>query len=350
MKLDVTVKHGDKKSYKPTKKTLKRLVQQHLEPHLQAFNPNHMRLHASVEKIKKDYQVLLHLNVPPRKVLVAKETAENLQTAIEAAIKDLSRQAEKHAAKIRGREQWKRKQRRQRIKQYEAKLASQLPEIKDDVKKSIEPLISRLEKYIKQELTFLQANGDLPSNYPTVEDVRDEALLQVQLKWDALENWDEDLYQALIKAVNEVLTEEVIQNQLHENDISLEAEPAKDAKEQAEAMVEEEISEFYQPFERLHIEDLIPDNGEPLPDELVDQNVREVGYQTLASLPSQWRRLVVLNHQEQIPLEKIAKKIMPQPLSELQNLLNSAEQFMLATLHERGFTSIDKSLLDKLFR
>jgi len=115
-------------------------------------------------------------------------------------------------------------------------------------------------------------------------------------------------------------------------------------------MVEEEISEFYQPFERLHIEDLIPDNGEPLPDELVDQNLREVGFQTLASLPHQWRRLVVLKHQEQIPLKQIAQKIMPQPLSELQQLLDSAEKFMLATFHDRGFTSINTSLLDKLFR
>ena len=350
MKLDISFKNIDKKSLKKIKKDVKRQMKKSLKTHLKRFDDSLTRLHATVEHAKNGYNVSFHLHLPPKKILVAKESDEKVHIAIENAIKDLSRQAEKHVAKISGRENWKRKERRKRIKQYQADLLSIDESNQQDASQAIEPLLPKLERYIQHELTYLQANGDLPSNYPTVEDVRDEALLKVQFKWDELDKADDSLYQELIKAVHEVLTEEVIQTQLHADDVSLESEVPKDAMQQSEEMVGEEMYEFYQPFERLHIEDIIPDQTAEIPEELLAQNAQEISYQTMGGLPNDWRRMLVLAHRENIPLETIAKTIMPMALSDAQQLLDYAEQFMLASLRERGLGQLNKDLLQKLIK
>ena len=350
MKLDITLRNINKKQYQPVKRHLKQLVTQHLQPHLAHFNENTTRLHATLDKQKNNYKVQYQLHLPPRKILLAKETAENLNSALEEALKELARQAQKHAAKISGRESWKRKQRRQRLKQFKAGVQA-LPETtRKQADESLEPLLDKLQSYIRHELAYLQANGDLPSSYPTVDDVRDEALLKVQFRWDELDKDNDVLYQELIKAVHEVLTEELIQTQIHLDDISLKEEVPKDAKDQAEEMQGEEISEFYQPFERLHIEDIIPDATADIPEELLEKNARELSYQTIMNLPIDWRRMLLLAHRENMSIETIAQTIMPMALSDAKKVLDYAEQFMLASLNERGLGNITQAILKQLLR
>ncbi len=350
MKLDITLRHLGKSQYKSVKKQLKQLVEQHLQPYLNHFNENSIRLHATLNKQKNNYKVQYQLHLPPRKILIAKEISENLNNALEGALKELARQAQKHAAKISGRESWKRKQRRQRLKKFKTDVQA-LPEItQKQAEESFEPLLKKLESYIRHELAYLQANEDLPSSYPTVEDVRDETLLKVQFKWDELEKDSHTLYQELIKAVHEVLTEELIHTQIHMDDISFDASIPKDAKDQSDDMVGDEISEFYQPFERLHIEDIIPDTSADIPEELLEKNARELSYQTMTNLPTNWRRILVLTHRENLPIDTIAQTIMPMALSDAKQLLDYAEKFMLASLNERGLGNINQAILKQLLR
>jgi ribosome-associated translation inhibitor RaiA/DNA-directed RNA polymerase specialized sigma24 family protein len=348
MNLDISFKNVDKKSFKSIKKDIKRQMKKGLKAHLKYFNDSVIRPHATVEHTKSGYSVTLHLYLPPKKILIAKESADNVHSAIENAIKDLSRQAERHIAKISGRESWKHKQRRKRIKQYQVDLPSLSEKAQKDVDHVFESLLPKLERYIRHELTYLQSNGDLPSSYPTLEDIRDEALLKVQFKWNELTKTNDELYQALIKAVHEVLTEEIIQSQLHADDISLESEVPEDAMQQAEDMVGEDMFEFYQPFEHYHLEDIIPDKSAEIPDELLAQHAPEISYQIMANLPNDWRRILLLSYRENMTIENIAKTIMPMALTDAQQLLNFSEQFMLARLGERVVGTINKSLLRKL--
>lgn len=350
MKLDVTLRNLDKKNYKSIKKKITYLMEQHLSPHLAHFNDGIIRLHATVEHEKNDYKVQYHLHLPPRKILVAKDASENLNNALEEALKELARQTQKHTAKISGRESWKRKQRRKRFKLFKADVEALPKEIQQETEQSIVPLLPKLDRYIRQELAYLQANGDLPSNNPSLEDVRDEALLKVKFNWEELEETDDVLYQQLIKAVHEILTEEIIQSQLHADDISLDAELPKDAQDQAEETVGEEMFEFYQPFEHLHIEDIVPDKNSELPEALLEKNAQEVSYQTMANLPTDWRRILLLAYRENMPIDSIAQTIMPMALSDAKQLLNYAEKFMLASLNEKGLGEINQSLLKQLLR
>jgi ribosome-associated translation inhibitor RaiA len=348
MKLDVSYRDINKESHKTTRDKIRQVAERHLEPYLTTFNSSQLRLHATVELHKNKYTVSLRLHVPPKKIMFAKETDENVNTAINKAVAELARQAERHHSHISGREQWKRNQRRTRLKDLQKQFESILPEPQKQLsRQSVSALLPRIEHYIKHELVFLRANGDLFPGYPTLEDIRDEALAQLKIRWSDLQGNDEAIYQELLKAVNQVIQNEVEQNRLHANDVSLEAVPEKDAMDQAEESVDDEIYEFYQPYEMLHVEDLIEDTSELTPEELAEIETREASYQIMSSMPTNWRRIVVLVNQEGLSLDAVANNILSIPIDHATRLLEQAETFMLDSLLERGIRDINR---DKLIR
>ncbi len=349
MDIQFTVRNLKKGQLKSVRKTVKKTLNDHLDSLLENYHLNQNKIHVTIEYFKDKYRLTLRLHIPPRKILLAKETDEKLTKALNQAVKELDRQVKKHQAKISGRENWKRKSRRNRIKQLKMKLSNFSKESHKESEQKLQPLLFRLEQYIRRELSYLRANGDLPASYPIMEDIRDEVILRLQLKWDELEDRDEKLYQTLVKTVHEVLAEETRETSLHEKDISLEAELPEDPVSQAESMVEEETGEFYQPFEALHIEDIIPDNNVSLPDELVEKNAKDSCYQIMATLPNQWRQVISLVYQEQFPVEQVSESLAIDSISRTQRLLEHAEAFLLESLKDRGI-ALDKELLLKLLR
>ncbi len=356
MKLDVSYRHINKESYQSTRNKLKDIMQRHLEPHVATFNASQLRLHATVEKQKLDYRIILRLHLPPKKVLIARAEHENMSTAITDAVDEIARQAKRHHAHISGRAQWKRKQRRQRMKGLQAEIQAKLPaEKQHDAEQRVTPLLPRIENYIRHELTYLRANGDLLPTYPSLEDIRDEALIQLKFNWNKLESKNDALYQELLKSVHSVLQKEVELTRLHSKDVSTEAFIPKDAMDQAEEMVGEESTEFFQPFETLHIEDLIPDTHEAMPEELsekTDENkqAREACYQLMGNMPAKWRHIILLVYQQGVSVDDIAQNVLSFSLTEAENLLHKAESFLLDSLVEQGHENINREVLFKLLK
>lgn len=347
MKIDVTYRKINKESHRSTRKEIRREVERHLNPHLSSFNESQLRLHVTVEKIKQEYQVSLRLHLPPKKILVSKAKNENIRKAILNAIEEVARQVERHHAHISGRENWKRKDRHQRIKNLQAEISEVPVDKQQKADKSITPLLPRIERYIRQEMTYLRANGDLLPHYPTFEDVRDEAMIRVKFKWDKLDSRDESLYQELLKSVQEILHNEVEQTRLHSVDDSIEDWAPQDAMDQAESMVGEESGEFYQPFETLHVEDLIPDDSVEDPEQQAQRDAQLQCYDLLGSLPSSWRNILVMAYQEQIPINDIAQNILEYSLDEANHLLQKAESYMMDSLKERGLGDVNRQTLIK---
>ncbi len=356
MKLDISFRHINKESYQSTRNKLKQIMQKHLEPHVASFNASQLRLHATIEKQKLNYRVVLRLHLPPKKVLVARAEHESMSGALIEAVDEIARQAKRHHAHISGRAQWKRKQRRQRLKGLQAEIATVLPSEKQKLAEQVvTPLLPRIENYIRHELTYLRANGDLLPSYPTLTDIRDEALIQLKFRWDDLESKDETLYQELLKSVHSVLQHEVEQTRLHSKDESTEAFIPKDAMDQAEEMVGEESTEFFQPFEALHIEDLLPDTHETLPEDITDNaeannQAREACYQVMGNMPAKWRHIIVLVYQQGVSVDDISQNVLSFPLDEAQRLLQQAEAFMLDSLYERGHDNINTEALVRLLK
>ncbi len=353
MKSDISFHNINKDSHEAIRTKIEKLVDRHLSAHIAAFNPSQLQLHTTVEKLKNDkYKVVFRLHLPPKKILVAKEVNEQINTAIIEAIEELAHQATRHQAKISGREQWRRKDRHKRIKTMQAKVATTLP-TEAEQKSADDALIALLPKiddYIAHELAYLWANGDLMDSYPTLEDIRDEAIIQVKINWDNFDKNEALLYQELIKIVHDIIQKEIEQTKLHEEDISIEAEIPKDAMDQAEDMVEEEIHEFYHPSEVQHIKDLLPDSTAVDPKELTEYGARSSCYQILCNMPAQWRRILIMIYREGLPIGFIAKNILSYSKEDTESLLDKAETFMLDSLAERNHNDLKKNDLGRLLK
>ena len=344
MNIDITFRNIGKDAHASTRAFLEQLVERHLQPHVAAFNTDHLKLHVTVEHLKNSYSVTCRLHLPPRKVLVSHAKGDHLRTVFQEAIEELSRQSERHRAHISGREQWKRKSRRQRLRKMKEKISGSARQ-PAQAETTLAELMPRLTSYVRHELTYLRANGDLLQDYPSVTDICDEAFVSLQSRWNELQHTQEALYQLLLKAVHEILEKEVAQSHLQNETVSLDAEVEPDAMDQAEAMVEEESGEFFQPDETLHIEDLIPDTRLDTPEQQMEAEALDTCYQLLGNLPIQWRRAFILVYREHIDPADVARQIMDIDEEGLLTMLDYAQAFMLAHFHETGLDSYNPSYL-----
>ncbi len=336
MKIELTQRNINRDAYDSTRQYIKELVERHLQPHIESFKASERRLHATVEREKVNYRVVMRLHLPPRKILVAHAADENVRTAIQRAIEELSRQAERHHAHVSGRERWKRKQRRQKLRQLETEMDAVLAAAPEQPEASLSALLPRLESWLRHEMTYLRANGDLLENYPTVADVRDEIFLDLKARGDELETDEDALYAAMIKAANDILAREVANNKLHENDVSLEQTPPRDAEDQAEEMVGEEFEEFYQPDEVLHIEDLTPTPASAGQELTEEEMAISQSYRLMAYMPIRWRRVLTLRYRESLSPRQIAEQVFQTDVADIEATLKKAEQFLVEHLNEQG--------------
>lgn len=341
MKIDIKYRNLPKESHAKARESVETLAERHLRPAVEAFDVSELRLHVTLEKRKLDYRVTTRIQLPPRKVLVAQATDESLDKALHDALAELARQAEKHRAAISHQDEWKRKARRRRLRELKGRLGGIPTEVQQQVEVSLASLLPRLETWIRHELTYLRASGLLAEDYPTLADVRDEMYVRVQRRWDELPHDEQGLYQAAIRIVTDILEEEAQRVRLAERSLSLEGSAPEDAMDQAEDMVEEEINEFYQPDEALHVEDLIADTEIATPEEAAAAEAMDACNELLGAMPSRWRRALLLVYRERIPRDVVAGRMLEMGAEELDQVLALGERFLREHLAERGFENAD---------
>ncbi len=339
MKIDITYRNLNKESHESTRSTIEHYTERHLSPKLSTFNVGHLEIHVTVEHTSKDdYCVTYRLHLPPKKILVAKECNDDLRTSIQEVTAELTRQVKRHKAHVSGKQNWKRKGRDKRIEALYQDIQQLTPIVaRQHVDETIAPLQPRLEQFIRHELTYLRNNGDLLSDYPSLADVRDEAVARLHIDWHQLDGSDEVLYKKLLKETTHILSQEVEQMLISKNQISLDDTIKPDAMDQAEAMVGEEDEEFYQPDEVLHIQDLIPDTHALNP-EVSAEGYHDHFYKYLAGLPIQWRRTILLVHKERMAVDDIAEHILFISVKEVKRILTLADLYMYERLREAGFS------------
>ncbi len=335
MKIELTQRNINRDAYDSTRAFIRELADRHLEPHLRAFKASERRLHVTVEHEKLDYRVVMRLHVPPKKILVAHATDENIRTALQKAVEELSRQAERHHALVSGREAWKRKQRRSKLKRLKAAV-NDLQVAAAPAETTLASLMPRLESWLRHEMTYLRANGDLQETYPRISEVRDEVFLELQARWDELDHDEKSLYPEMLKQAHQILEREIASNKAHENEVSLESTAPEDAMDQAEDMVEEEFEEFFQPDEVLHVEDLVPTPTSGDTELTEEEQAIATSYRLMASMPIRWRRVLLLTYRESLSPRQIAKDILDTDVETVERMLRQAEDFLLTHLQEQG--------------
>jgi len=165
--------------------------------------------------------------------------------------------------------------------------------------------------------------------------------VRIQRHWDEVPHDEDGLYRLAIRVTTEILEEERRRLRADEQLVALDDEVPEDAMDQAEDMVGEEIGEFYQPDEDLHVEDLIADTEIPGPEEATQAEAVDACYELLGALPSLWRRALTLVHREGLALEVVAGQILDIGEEELRQVLALGERFLRDHLVERGLGDPD---------
>jgi ribosome-associated translation inhibitor RaiA/DNA-directed RNA polymerase specialized sigma24 family protein len=312
-------------------------TQKHLEPLLSQFK-GEVRMRATVKRHSKGeakYGVNLRLHLPRKDILLAYGEAAEIHAALSEAENRLLREVTKHKERLHGLADYRRKARRARLRELKAAQVALPAEVTEQARGGIESLLPQLERVVRRELAYLRASGELPADYPAVQDVVDGAVLAVMAHWRPGESADA-LMRQLLRAAFKVLNVETEARRHYGEMVSLESIPEQDATDQAEAMVEEEIYEYYQPDEVLQLSDVLPDEGVALPETGQEIAEREYALETLVGLPILWRRVWMLCEFERLALADVAV-ILDLELTRVEQLFNQARAFLDDHLRQAGY-------------
>jgi len=314
-------------------------AQEHLVPRLSRNGASETVLYATLlhrPKGAKKYVAKLHMHLPGKRIVAANGENADLRLAVESALARLERETDRALARLRKQDEYRRRARRKRLRELKVQLAA-VPEVTvAAASASIEPLIPRLEQIARHELAYLRAAGDLPSDYPSLRDVVDEALISVKGTWKADQDQDA-VFRELLRALFKVLDREVAASRQFGEMVSLEAAPEPDAEDQAEAMVGEEFYEFYQPDEALRLADVITDESAPLPESDAAEAEQKYMVDVIKDLPITWRRAFLLRELEGMSQEHIAW-VLDISESQVAAWIGQADAFVSEKFRQAGLS------------
>jgi DNA-directed RNA polymerase specialized sigma24 family protein/ribosome-associated translation inhibitor RaiA len=329
------------------KTLIKERIKQHIKPYLNNADASNSEVAIVVTKQAGgagEWEIRLRTYLPPKAILVARSQADELEHAIEAALANLLEKIESHIARVRRQESSKRRSRRSRLKKLKKQQDALSAGSVEDARPMIEKLLPKLERAVKRELTFLRSQGDLPPNYPTIQDVVDEVVAAAIATWKPGMN-SQEAYLRLLKEMHEVLDKEVQASRTFGEMVSLEEQAPIDPSDQAENMVDEEFYEFWQPDELLSIEDVIAGEASEIPT-TGTRDDQKAGYtlRLLKDLPIAWRRALMLHELEDIAEKEVAK-ILGVDLPTVSSRITQADHYVRARLMEAGFEAQTGDLL-----
>ncbi|RMF87195.1 MAG: sigma-70 family RNA polymerase sigma factor, partial [Nitrospinota bacterium] len=134
----------------------------------------------------------------------------------------------------------------------------------------------------------------------------------------------------LLKLALEQITAEVKRLKASRGDaLSLEGPPPQDGEG-----VGDEIYEFYQPDEKLRLEDILPAPEVPTPEQVAEnRELQRYINQTLAQLPRVWRIVFMLHHVEDFSIPDIALVTGLDPVT-VERYLEYARAFLQQKMRE----------------
>jgi DNA-directed RNA polymerase specialized sigma24 family protein/ribosome-associated translation inhibitor RaiA len=305
-----------------------------IERHLQSFRPELVRLEAHVDRNRAHhlYRVSLRLKLPST-VLASRCEEHDLRSALIEAFGDIEHRIERHIARLRRTHLWNRASRRARLAQTKHGNDStrRENERRQLLYELIEPELDTLHGYLSREVSYLEAVGDSRAGLLDPSDLLAGTVLRALR---SLEQRPIQIKEWLLRLAHEELT------------AALDAVRTADSLEHSAPVVpedptltDEERYEYWEPEERLKLEDLLPDPAASTPEELaVQRDLRRALVRTLTSLPRTWRRAWILNVFEALTPAQTAA-VLGLPEARVQNILQHAQVFLTERLADAGFES-----------
>jgi RNA polymerase sigma factor (sigma-70 family) len=223
----------------------------------------------------------------------------------------------------------------QALNRLRAATADQPAALVDHFNESTRPLLAALRRYVRREMVFLRARGDLEGDFPTVDDMVDESLARAyrELQWRPQIPISKSWFYGIASAV---LAEEVKQRR-HKLGRLVSLEKPVSVKDTFGEEIDAAIYDFWQPETLLKLEDVMPDDDVPSPEEEVNrEELRRVVAQLISELPNGWRQAVLLTHADDMPSADVARQLGIGE-HELARWLQHADAFLKARLTELGF-------------
>jgi len=195
--------------------------------------------------------------------------------------------------------------------------------------------LESLAAFVRHQIAYLEAVGDLAAGELTADDVIDEVLLRAHREFD--ETVDAaTLDRRLTALARETLAAAVKRSRVWRRRARLETDvPDVPPREWVTTLGEERL-EFWEPDEDLKLEDLVPDLDAPTAEDAVARReLRECVQAALAGLPRQWRQALLLRHVEGLTGAQLARAVGT-PMPELHRILDHARHYVRQRLVESG--------------
>ncbi|HGN2732374.1 hypothetical protein [Pseudoxanthomonas winnipegensis] len=345
MRIQYSYRLVEKEFHEPWQMSVEKAVEPALKPLIEKRSEDSVRLQIVLERAKKGSRLTAsgHMHLPGKKIVSVTASHNDLTPLAHMLAQALFRQAKKHFDRLSAQDQIKRKARRERLRELKARIDTQPASVVQQARGIIETLLPKVEAVAQRELAYLHAAGDLPRDYPTLHDVVDEAIVQAEVEWQSVPE-EKAAYFGLLKHLFAVLDHEVANSRQFGEFVSLDAPVEADAQDVAEAMVEEEFFEFYQPDDTLRLADIIADSQHPdaatiaEQEELVDRSSEfAFAFDLLKDMPRLWRRIFLLVRVDGLDASSVSEILqIPGKEDTVQRWLMQAEAFIAAHLEEAG--------------
>jgi ribosome-associated translation inhibitor RaiA/DNA-directed RNA polymerase specialized sigma24 family protein len=241
-----------------TRKHIEELIKR-LEKRMGKFSPDEVFLRLKVEEnsAHKLYTAVLALDLPA-KIMAAREQTRQPELAIGSVFDEIERQLADYKASIRGERLWKRLAGRKELRQTNSGAHPLGPQDPESFFALVNPHLKAVDDFVSHEISYAEATGDLTPAELTAEDIVDAALLRAHQEF--IENPARgDVRSWLMKLAIEQLDSEIKRSTserastIHIEENVPETPPAEEV-----STLGDEILDFYQPDEKLKVEDIIP--------------------------------------------------------------------------------------------
>ena len=338
---------------------VERELQQHvqkLERYLQAFRPDLVHLHGTINHHNREgFTISLNLRLPTGQ-LASQENGHAVNGAIKVAFTDLISQLKRHKELIRNEHRWRRGRKPPRgavaelqesVERYVSRAGNereaqrdggrgpektQTPEVhadafehgsffKADVRKYINANVDKVQRFIEREIRAREEDGSLERDLLLPSEVMDEVVVNALSSEDGYglspEKW---FYRLALEAIQELSRHDPERSQLR-----LE-EPVGQPNVSGD---DEDFLQYHQPGERHNREDFLPNADAATPEQSAAQDEAiEQLEDALRGLPREQRHAFVLYTVEGFSLDETAQVIGRNADSVKQLIHGAREQVM----------------------
>lgn len=302
---------------------------QRLRRRLVRFPPDavYLRTHVrDVEGRSAEAAVTLRL---PSATLATHEEGVDAQGALREAYEELERRLEKEKARLRRSRRWRRSTRAFQEELLDRMARQSQRELPISQAEELLRNLQEAERFVRRELRWLEASGELASGEVDPRDVIDTAFLQILARTGGPPTREHLLQGAAAALRAEVDRVRRTRQEIHIEEDAVEAAPDR------VATLGSGILDFYPSEDELRVEDVVAGLGET-PEEIETTVELAAALQTaLAALPARWRQALLLRQVEQLDDAEVARAL-DVATEEIRPLLTHARAFLRGRLAETG--------------